>query len=385
MTQLPPTSAVRRVLVVDDQSDIREALRLLLKSAGFASHMADSPGAAISAVASSEIDLIVLDMNYTSDTTSGQEGILLLDRLRGIKPEVPIIAMTGWSTIELAVKAMQHGACDFVTKPWDAYQLVEVFEKHLGAGKQKREAVSAREAEVALAQRVQQRLLPPQSLLAGGLQFDCAFLPAGEVGGDVYDFFDTGAGGVAFLLGDVCGKGLGAALLVATLQAAIRSQQELASDPRRLLERVNRLFFQSTRPEHYATLFFGVFERDRNRIRYVNCGHPAAILVRCNGKTESLDAGAMVLGAFESSEFPEQTVEFYPGDRLVLFSDGVTESSVSEADDDWTLKQVQRFSHNFGLTLAVNIAKAAVPIDERAPDDITVMDVRYLLMGNGTA
>ena len=108
---------VRKVLVVDDQADVREALRLLLKGAGYAIQMADSPEAAIAAAVGGDQDLIVIDMNYAYDTTSGREGIALLDHLRSLKPDVPVIAMTGWSTIELAVEAMQHGACDFVTKP----------------------------------------------------------------------------------------------------------------------------------------------------------------------------------------------------------------------------------------------------------------------------
>src|SRR5215475_13343837 len=101
---MPPTeqlarTGVRKVLVVDDQADIREALRLLLKGAGYSIQMADSPESAIATATACDQELIVIDMNYAYDTTSGREGIALLDHLRALKPEVPVIAMTGWSTI----------------------------------------------------------------------------------------------------------------------------------------------------------------------------------------------------------------------------------------------------------------------------------------------
>lgn len=113
-----------RILVVDDQADIREALRLLLKADGFAIDTVASPEDALAAVAYGGYDLIVVDMNFAWDTTSGEEGLRLVESLRAQRPHAPIIAMTGWSTIELAVEAMQRGACDFVPKPWDNRRFV---------------------------------------------------------------------------------------------------------------------------------------------------------------------------------------------------------------------------------------------------------------------
>src|SRR5438128_39293 len=109
----------RKVLVVDDQPDILEAMRLLLKGGGYAAETASSPEQALLAAASGGHDLVMIDMNYARDTTSGAEGLALLDMLRAQMPEVPVIVMTAWSTIELAVDAMRRGASDFITKPWE--------------------------------------------------------------------------------------------------------------------------------------------------------------------------------------------------------------------------------------------------------------------------
>ncbi|HEY6991762.1 MAG TPA: SpoIIE family protein phosphatase [Bryobacteraceae bacterium] len=376
---MPPVSMtdVRKVLVVDDQADVREALRLLLKGAGYAIQMADSPEAAIAAAVGGDQDLMVIDMNYAYDTTSGREGITLLDHLRSLKPDVPVVAMTGWSTIELAVEAMQHGACDFVTKPWDTRHLLEVFEKHLGAEGRRRAAATSLNNELAIARRVQTRLLPPACFATGNIEIDCAFIPVGHVGGDLYDFFETESGGVGFLLGDVCGKGLGAALLVANLQATIRSQRDLAERPARLLERTNRMFFHSTRPEHFATLFFGFYEPATQILRYVNCGHPEPVLLRANDAPELLAPTALVLGAFENTLIEEGTARLESGDRLLVFSDGFAEAGMTDDtdNDDWALDSIRCLARTGCERFAGRLAALATSAREQA-DDITVMEVR---------
>src|SRR5579875_2864559 len=196
--------AVRKVLVVDDQADVREALRLLLKGAGYSTETAESPNDALAAAAFCDHDLIVIDMNYTWDTTSGEEGLRLLDRLRAQCRDVPVIAMTGWSTIELAVEAMHRGACDFIPKPWNNRHLLSVIDKHLNASPEERRSV---DAELAIARKVQRKLLPEPRFYNCGLEVECASLPMGDISGDLYDFFEIDAENIAFVLGDVCGKG----------------------------------------------------------------------------------------------------------------------------------------------------------------------------------
>lgn len=365
---------LRKVLVVDDQEDVREALRLLLKGAGYMTETVESPREALATAVYGGFDLIVIDMNYTWDTTSGEEGLSLLDRLRAQRHDVPVIAMTGWSTIELAVEAMHRGAVDFIPKPWDNRHFLSVIKKHLTAPKENRDSF---DAELAIARKVQRRLLPQPHFSAYGLECECVSLPAGEIGGDLYDFFEIDEGRMAFLLGDVSGKGIGAALLVANLQATIRGQQELARDPAKLMDRVNSLFFQSTRPEHFATLFFGVYEAESRSIRYVNCGHPSPILLSADGQSELLDATATVLGAFHNRGFEEGRASLGKGDRLVLFSDGFSEAKLDVESDGWALETVRALGQRHSKGLAGALASAATTGGQQA-DDITVMDIRAL-------
>ena len=365
---------VRRLLVVDDQADVREALRLLLKGAGYAADTAESPSDALRAACSSEYDLIVIDMNYTWDTTSGEEGLRLLDRLRAHSRDVPVIAMTGWSTIELAVEAMHRGARDFVPKPWENRHLLSVINKHLTASREQREGL---DAELAIARKVQRKLLPQPHFPAYGLECECASLPAGEISGDLYDFFEIDDKRMAFLVGDVCGKGIGAALLVANLQATIRSHRDIAHDPSRLMDRVNHLFFESTRPEHFATLFFGVYDAASGDVRFINCGHPPPVLLRDRGGFELLEPTATVLGAFQGRGFEAQTATLRNRDRLVLFSDGFSEAKLDQESESWAVDTICRLGRRQEKGLATALASAATA-SGKPTDDVTVVDIRLV-------
>jgi DNA-binding NtrC family response regulator len=117
------------VLVVDDQPDVLEAMRLLLKGGGYSAETAVTPEQALTAAAAGNHDLVMIDMNYARDTTSGAEGLALLDVLHAQRPEAPMILMTAWSTIDLAVEAMRRGARDFITKPWENQRALEDYGK----------------------------------------------------------------------------------------------------------------------------------------------------------------------------------------------------------------------------------------------------------------
>jgi serine phosphatase RsbU (regulator of sigma subunit) len=165
---------------------------------------------------------------------------------------------------------------------------------------------------------------------------DCAAqcIQARSVGGDYYDFLDLGSQHVGLVLADVSGKGVHAALLVANLQAHLRSQSSIApEDPARLLQVVNRMIWKSTSPEHYATLFYALYDDSTRRLKYVNCGHNPPILMHRDGSVERLKATATVIGLFERWECTVREVQLADGDVLVIFSDGVTEAERSEDEE----------------------------------------------------
>jgi DNA-binding NtrC family response regulator len=129
------SSQPARILVADDQRDVLEALRLMLRPEGFAIETAGSPGAVLEIAGRREFDVALLDLNYTRDTTSGREGLDLLQQLRQIDPNLPVVVMTAWGSIDLAVEAMRHGARDFVQKPWENERLLSILRTQVELGR----------------------------------------------------------------------------------------------------------------------------------------------------------------------------------------------------------------------------------------------------------
>jgi len=150
---MPETNA--RILVADDQADVTEALKLLLKQESCVVETVRSPGAAIKAVEARDFDLALVDLNYTRDTTSGSEGLDLLSRLLAIDPTLPVVVMTAWASVDLAVEAMRRGAKDFVTKPWDNQRLI---------------CIVKTQTELAKTLRAYRRLSEENQLLRSGTQ-----------------------------------------------------------------------------------------------------------------------------------------------------------------------------------------------------------------------
>jgi sigma-B regulation protein RsbU (phosphoserine phosphatase) len=192
---------------------------------------------------------------------------------------------------------------------------------------EKEKALLRVQEELNLAREIQGNLLPKETPSLAGYDIAGKSIPAKEVGGDYYDFLAVEESRLAFCLGDVSGKGLPAALLMANLQAAIRGQAMVGTSLTSCLERANALLFRNTSPEKFATLFFGCLDAASHTLHYCNAGHNHPFLIRHDAKPLRLSAGGMVLGCFESFPFEESRVELEPGDRLLVFSDGISEAA----------------------------------------------------------
>ncbi len=368
-----------RILVGDDQVDVLEALRLLLKGAGYDSVLVDSPQALLRAARAEPFDLILMDLNYARDTTSGEEGLDLLRNLEAQQNAAPVIVMTAWGNVELAVEAMRRGACDFVQKPWDNARLLGTIRKQANEASAKAKVDRRVKSELEIARNVQQKLFPHQTRKLATIEYAGQCIPAREVSGDYYDFLDIGDRGLGFVLADVSGKGVAAALLMANLQACFRSQsQDSLRQPASLLRSVNKLFYESTPPEHFATLFFGSYDDRTRRLRYVNCGHPPPFLTRADGTVERLPATATILGVFSNWSSEERTIELAAGDTLTLFSDGVTEAGVeteAEFGEDGLLSVIRAAKGANAEKLVDTIITAVAGEKE---DDVTVVAIRSM-------
>lgn len=371
-----PVAATRpyRVLVCDDQPDVLHALQLLLKGQGYEAVTVDSPRALLREARSDDFDLILADLNYTRDTTSGEEGLDLLAGLESQGNTTPVIVMTAWGSIDLAVEAMRRGACDFVQKPWDN-------ERVLAAIRKQADSERGRRSELEIAATVQQKLFPRAARQLRTIDYAGHCVAARGVGGDYYDFLDLGDGSLGFVLADVSGKGVPAALLMANLQACFRTQAASGVlGPAELLEAVHKHFYSSTGSDRFATLFFGSYDDHTRQMRYVNCGHCAPLLLRANGELIKLEPTATMLGAFEDWSCGEEEVSLEPGDTLLLYSDGVTEAA-DATDDDFGEDRLVRTLRESGASTAGDLVREIVKVvsvfsEASLGDDITVVTIR---------
>lgn len=186
--------------------------------------------------------------------------------------------------------------------------------------------------ELEIAKQVQAKLFPQTLPMLKTLDYAGLCIQARQVGGDYYDFLDLGRDRIALVVGDIAGKGIAAALLMANLQANLRSQVAVAlKAPKRFLASVNRMLFENTTPSAYATLFFAEYDDRTRKLRYANCGHLCALILHPdgkhhNGKIERLDSNCSVMGLFNDWECAIGKCQLAPGDILALYTDGVTES-----------------------------------------------------------
>src|SRR5215472_7747310 len=206
-------------------------------------------------------------------------------------------------------------------------EFVREIEAKRRAAAEKREAERRAAQELEIAKQVQARLFPQTLPPLQTLEYAGICIQARAVGGDYYDFLDLGRGSLGIVIADTSGKGIAAALLMANLQANLRSQSAIAFDePERFLQSVNRLFCENTTDSAYATLFFGQYEDHTRRLRYANCGHYSGILLRGEGAREELISTGTVLGLFPQWSCSIEQRQLARGDLLALYTDGVTEA-----------------------------------------------------------
>jgi serine phosphatase RsbU (regulator of sigma subunit) len=206
-------------------------------------------------------------------------------------------------------------------------EMTESMEQQRRAAAEKLEWERRSAHELAIAKQVQARLFPQTLPELKTLDYAGVCIQARQVGGDYYDFLNLGRDRVGLVLGDIAGKGIAGALLMANLQANLRSQCAVAwNEPKRLLQSVNELFYDNTSDSAYATLIFAEYDDLTQRLRYANCGHLCALLLHADDTIEKLESTCTVLGLFKEWDCAIQDCQLTAGDTLALFTDGVTEA-----------------------------------------------------------
>ncbi|MFL5030402.1 MAG: PP2C family protein-serine/threonine phosphatase [Xanthobacteraceae bacterium] len=383
-----------RILVVDDNDDNRYTLTLYLELEGYTNiETAQDGEEAIARLKAERFDLVLLDLQMPK-----VDGYQVLAWLKGEAPlrDLPVIMISALNEMNSVVRCIELGAVDYLLKPFNPVLL----KARLGATLEKkrlRDQVDAHlarlEEELEAARRLQMAMVP-QSFPMPSTEFPvdiyASMEPAREVGGDLYDFFMTEDGTLCFLVGDVSGKGMPAALFMARAKSLIRIATELmrsrhgaAAGPAEIIARVNRELCQDNSDLMFVTLFFAMFAPHSGVLEYCNAGHNAPY--RLNATTVETIEGAkgIILGVRADAAYETRRLSLAPGETVYVFTDGVTEANnvTEELFSEARLEAVLRAAAGFSACDIVKAVGEAVRgfVGAALPfDDITMMAVRRL-------
>jgi len=321
------SASAGRVLIADDQPHVLDALQLLLKGQGYQTEAVTHPARVLQALKSREYDVVLMDLNYTRDTTAGGEGLELVSQIRLLDENLPLVVMTAWSSVDLAVEAMRRGASDFVQKPWGNQQLLGKMQTQVERCRSLRHLQRQRADELQDARDIQNNLLPRTIPQIKDYEIAAMTQPVRYVGGDYYNVARISATETVLCIADVAGKGMPAALLMSSLQAALKPLMWEARSPRELCRRLNRILCEIAPVGKFVSFFYAVLDSKNNCLTYCNAGHNPPVLVRANGAASELNGAGAVLGQFPDWVYEQSDVQLRSGDTLLLFTDGLVEAS----------------------------------------------------------
>ncbi|HSS99794.1 MAG TPA: SpoIIE family protein phosphatase [Terriglobales bacterium] len=346
--------ATARLLVADDQPHILTALELLLHGEGYQTNCAVNPDKVLEALRGEQFDVVLMDLNYTRDTTGGAEGLELVSQIRLIDQNIPLVVMTAWGNVDLAVEAMRRGASDFVQKPWNNHQLLGRVREQVERGRGLRSSQRRIEEESQEARTIQKNLLPSSIPQIAGYDISAITQPMHFVGGDYYNVEKINETLTAFCIADVAGKGLPGALLMSNLQASLKPLIRAEIEPQELCNRLNRILCEIMPENKFISFFYGVLDSQNNRFTYCNAGHNPPIVLRSDGNTSELDSSGAILGKFPHWEYVPMSLGLCSGDTLLLFTDGVVEACDSQ-NEPFGEQRLMQAGQNFSDIKAAEI------------------------------
>jgi serine phosphatase RsbU (regulator of sigma subunit) len=240
-------------------------------------------------------------------------------------------------------------------------------------------AQQQQEEELKRAGEIQQMLLPSTLPQLAGVQIAAAWQPAREVGGDYFDVIQLDKDRLGICVGDVAGKGIAAALLMANLQASFRAFATTDASPQVVCTKLNKFLCANIASGKFVTFFYAVFDADTRTLTYENAGHLPGILLRSNGATETMKGGGAVLGVLPDGTYQDYTAQLQPGDQLLLLTDGITEAENAKLEEfgDERLVEAARARHGSALEVQCAIMQQVTAFCEgNFRDDATVLVLR---------
>lgn len=381
------------MLVVDDEPDlesmIRQKFRRKINEGKYEFVFASNGLEALSRLLEhKDIGIVLSDINMPE-----MDGLTLLAKLNELRnPALRTVIVSAYGDMDNIRTAMNRGAYDFVTKPIDFIDLETTIEKTIKELDTIRSAIAEHDKLIAIqsdldtARNIQSAILPkkfPPFPEIKEFEIYAAMEPAKEVGGDLYDFFLLDNNRVGFVIGDVSGKGVPAAIFMAVSRTLIRATALKGIPPEECLTYVNHLLCNESVASMFVTVFYGVLDYKNGTLVYANGGHNPPYILSKDGELKELElTGGLALGVIDSVSYQSKTVKIESGDLIYTFTDGVTEAM----NKDYELYSEERLElllkENYGVNTTEIISKSFENVKihadgELQSDDITILAIKY--------
>jgi len=382
-----------KIMVVDDEPDLellitqkyRKKIRNNEITFVFASNGVD---ALKKLQHNGDVDIVLTDINMPE-----MDGLTLLEKINEQYPLLKSVIVSAYGDMANIRVAFNRGAFDFLTKPIDFQDLEITVDKTLSEAKLIKQAVKDRDRlvsiqnELEVAKNIQASMLPqtfPPFPDRKEFEIFAHMVPAKEVGGDFYDFFFLDENHLGFVIGDVSGKGVPAALLMAVSKTLLKSTAHLDLSPDECLSRVNNLLHSEKSNTMFVTVFYGILNVKTGEVHYSNGGHNPPYHMSESGQIIQTElTNNFVIGALSRSKYHTKNIILKPGDSLILHTDGVTEAMNNQQEqymEDRLENCLKGLDHSTPAELIENVIKDVTrfTMDSPQSDDITLMAIRYL-------
>ena len=383
-----------KILVVDDEPDLQalisQKFRNKIKAKEYEFHFAENGVQALEKIANDgTIDLVLTDINMPV-----MDGLTLLSKINELNNKLlRSVIVSAYGDMENIRTAMNRGAYDFITKPIDLKDLEITIEKSLKEIEEYKLAVSAQTKLIALQQEldianvIQTSILPktfPPFPDRKEFEIFAKMIPAKDVGGDLFDFFFIDKYRLGIVVGDVSGKGIAAALLMAVSKTLLKATALKGMPADNILSEVNNIIAEESPSNMFVTVFYGVLDTRSGAFEYSNGGHNLPYLISVDGKIKQLEnIGGLMIGAIKDVPYESNVIMLKPGESILFFTDGVTESFNKDGEEfhETGLEKILEGKNSLSVNeLVDHVFKNVQSFSEgvEQSDDITCLALKYL-------
>jgi len=376
----------KKILVVDDEEGIRQDLSFVLEDEGYKVATASGGVEALASLAAERFDVVITDLRMPAP-----DGMEILKKVKADYPGTVVVMITGQGSEEKAVEAMRLGADDYFPKPFTFEKIDEMLVRLEKAMELERLKAENRlfhqhlEMELDIARKIQQVLLPQQIPSTTSIDIDASSQSAKQVGGDYHDLIKLPSGNLGIAIGDVSGKGMPAALLMANAQASLRRYSESTYSPGEIIYRINNSICpicQYIEEHRFITLFYGVLDPKSKTLIYSNAGHNYPLIFRANSDVcQELESTGLPCGIMEDAPYDEAQVDLKSGDIALFYTDGVTEAMNPDGEMFGAERLVEVVLRNSrldssGLISSIHDELSRFVDDAPQYDDLTLMALK---------